>query len=1410
MSNKELLQIIQQQTQYIDNGDTYFTFTHLTPIVEFINAEDKVITETELADIALDNGYGILNVFPEETFPTGLVAYPIEMRDPETQLLLWYADMYGIVPTFESYIPNEGLKEELSEEGGGFSYKDIGDFDTYEGILIQGLEEVAGSEHYSKYDEPQNCIITPGGLFIEASYEYRDYFHYISTTLKDFRNEFEELARENGQEVESVSDYDILYLSENIEDTLNDTCVIIDTIIDTINHYEYYLTFPIYSNLTEEQINRLPQVVDALKDSIQGELVIMSVPATKFLDVDLSKGSKELVAIAKYYKETGVLKDVDINEDFVPADFEMGETGALLDIETRYAQPNITKNEYGVRYYITPGGIKVPIKDVGISHANMDVENIKYSDLTNEEYLLMIFRNMLQISQDSDRHYLDIYLPHHDSITEEQIQAFAEDEFIRELDKEQGPYLKVLLEKQKTYDKLATSFEHVKVNGIQRAIAVLQSYMGTGQLYEHEYLGIDFEGRRTNESFETAGFELDEEAFMEYIETVATIYYDGGISYETTFITPQGKFITSYFTAYNSEVFIKPGAGEVFVDSDKVNNFDALTERELYAVIDERCVKMKKSNEGLIITLPDRKYLTDEQINIIKTDRNTSKDILHLWNYEWPRVGPWIAVTTRGAQYQSTNISKRETEMDPLDWIEIVMRGFKETGEIENPVTITVNEAKADTKRFREWAGEWLFDQFNRLKPRLKGQERDIYYWMKKDISELKDKINELDNKPTLKQRREKAKEGAETLYEDSNWEVLKITTIEASCQYGSNTMWCISGEDAGEYFDTEDGEYYYFFINKQTRKKYAVAHAPERKVGTAIYSDTDMVLPYIKGAPRVQGLPDLSNPPTELVDNIRELGIHVKEVYGYEDIVEMDIMTDEELFDIPHEMGAPHGSVIMVDDGDTSHFIFIDGDYSNLSDITDEVNQMIISGNFDESVDGKPTKDELKRMAKKHKKANKKKGWGWWENPNAGNVKHNIDIFNHMMGANTGPHPLSQGYAEAGEGGVGESGGEGMGENLELRAEDTITKEEKYRWKPSKTARREFAQKMGAIDKYCQENNISQSATNDSYYFEVNGQRYRVSNHSVETSYINSGGKYHTDGREDDVKYIHAGKTRIIEIHKNLLAGKELDGNGNIIKHNTITEEFELTEKIEKHNELNPKLWNGMELKPEVKQRAFEIVDDFVENLKEDGIELPIKDVIVIGSNASYNYSDTSDFDLHIIFDNEKLKCPTEVYPLLYSAYRSIYNKKHPIDFYGIGVEIYVEDGSTGMQLTKLNGVYSLNRGWLKEPSIDTVPDIDTLDMERIKQEFNRWEDKYFAIIDKGGMLDTQIAEDLTDIEAEQLEEIENYIEDIYLLRRGSIRAEGEYGVGNLVFKEIRAHGYLDSLKELKSELKAKALSLE
>lgn len=75
-----------------------------------------------------------------------------------------------------------------------------------------------------------------------------------------------------------------------------------------------------------------------------------------------------------------------------------------------------------------------------------------------------------------------------------------------------------------------------------------------------------------------------------------------------------------------------------------------------------------------------------------------------------------------------------------------------------------------------------------------------------------------------------------------------------------------------------------------------------------------------------------------------------------------------------------------------------------------------------------------------------------------------------------------------------------------------------------------------------------------------------------------------------------------------------------------------------------------------------------------QDGIKFDLKDIRLVGSNCAYNYTKKSDLDVHLIASKSSLHCPDDLYPKIYSAYRSIFNKNLDISIHGVPVEIYVE----------------------------------------------------------------------------------------------------------------------------------------
>lgn len=232
-----------------------------------------------------------------------------------------------------------------------------------------------------------------------------------------------------------------------------------------------------------------------------------------------------------------------------------------------------------------------------------------------------------------------------------------------------------------------------------------------------------------------------------------------------------------------------------------------------------------------------------------------------------------------------------------------------------------------------------------------------------------------------------------------------------------------------------------------------------------------------------------------------------------------------------------------------------------------------------------------------------------------------------------------------------------------------------------------------------------------------------------------------------------------------------------------------DLDEDIEKHDELNPKLFEGNKLKQDVVDKINDIVNIFLESLEEDNIKIKVDDIILVGSNVSYNYTKDSDLDIHIIADTKQLDCPDNLYPLLYGAYKSLFNKKMNINFYGIPVEVYVETDDTPL---RSNGIYSVkDNDWIKEPDRDSIPEIDNNEVNELVQPY---EDRFNEIK-----------------ENPSVEEIDRLVTDIYDERKeGMSKEDGEYSYPNLTFKEFRNRGYLDQLKDLRAEVLSKELSLE
>lgn len=221
----------------------------------------------------------------------------------------------------------------------------------------------------------------------------------------------------------------------------------------------------------------------------------------------------------------------------------------------------------------------------------------------------------------------------------------------------------------------------------------------------------------------------------------------------------------------------------------------------------------------------------------------------------------------------------------------------------------------------------------------------------------------------------------------------------------------------------------------------------------------------------------------------------------------------------------------------------------------------------------------------------------------------------------------------------------------------------------------------------------------------------------------------------------------------------------------------------------LNVDLFSNNKLIPEVKAALLKISNEFVEDVEDGEFKLPIKDIRLVGSNASYNYTNLSDIDIHIIADIEKIGCENDFFVKSYfEAKRKIFDRQHSILIKGHPVEMYIEDSRTpGVY----NGVYSLIKdSWIQVPSKEKVG----IDDSAIQFKFDEYHEKISNAINDSGNLKDAI----------------KVYKHLFDMRKSGLQSGGEFSVENLVFKKLRDNELIDRLRDYMYKERDKELSLE
>jgi len=216
-----------------------------------------------------------------------------------------------------------------------------------------------------------------------------------------------------------------------------------------------------------------------------------------------------------------------------------------------------------------------------------------------------------------------------------------------------------------------------------------------------------------------------------------------------------------------------------------------------------------------------------------------------------------------------------------------------------------------------------------------------------------------------------------------------------------------------------------------------------------------------------------------------------------------------------------------------------------------------------------------------------------------------------------------------------------------------------------------------------------------------------------------------------------------------------------------------------------NQKLWNGDQLKPEVKKQSIKVGKYFAE--KAEVPESAIKDIIVTGSNVGYTYGPHSDWDIHVVVDKSEVGCE-ELVDEHYRNEKKLFDLEHDVTFYGIPVELYIEDVDDPKP--KGSGRYSvMHDKWDQKPQ-KGGPTVETREVQTKARAYMM---KIDDLIQDGASSD----------------HLRKIVDKLRRQRTQGLARDGQTSEDNMVFRAIRDEGYFDKIKEYTLKSTDEELSL-
>lgn len=214
----------------------------------------------------------------------------------------------------------------------------------------------------------------------------------------------------------------------------------------------------------------------------------------------------------------------------------------------------------------------------------------------------------------------------------------------------------------------------------------------------------------------------------------------------------------------------------------------------------------------------------------------------------------------------------------------------------------------------------------------------------------------------------------------------------------------------------------------------------------------------------------------------------------------------------------------------------------------------------------------------------------------------------------------------------------------------------------------------------------------------------------------------------------------------------------------------------IKFHTSLNPIIWAKVDgeyvLRDEVKTKLVAIADKFSEFIRFKGSKIEISDIELTGSNCNFNYTPTSDLDMHLQVNYSSVGESDDLVSQYLYDKKILWGLKYDIKIGTIPVECYA--GEAGEDRVKGAAYFSLlNNEWIVKPDRNNI----VVDISAVKQKAAEIMDS----VDK----------------CETLNQLEKLQEKLWRMRYSGLHSTGEFSTETLVYKILRRNGTLDRIKE-------------